>query len=260
MVVTDRFIYIHMPKTGGTFVEAALTHLATETGATHIDTATPQGRSIIGGRDQHQVVAQIPDRFRGLPILFTTRNPYDHMVSFYTFGWWKDHAGDTFDETQIRTRYPHYPELDFGEFLRAHHDWALLDKSYISASLASRLRAAGVGPLAWEYLRFLSSDPVQLLDALVSRPSSHVDRAQFGNIHFVPMENLNRGLHAFLLSAGYSSAEVRFILGMEKVYPTEDRRRPDGVWRQWYTPELAGLVRNHEWRLFGLFPEYDDTL
>lgn len=253
MVVTERFVYVHMPKTGGSFVEAVLRRLALESGEMHIDAATLQGRAILGGQDQHQTVAQIPEAFRDLPVLFTIRNPFDHLVSFFTFGWWKRHVGDTFDEARIRARHPHYPELSFDEYLRSNYDWDLLADSY---AIAKRLRVADAGPLTWDYSRFLSAAPERLMESGRSDRETAIERAEFGKIHFLPMERLNQGLHEFLLGQGHSRAQLEFLLGMKKVYPLGGERRNDSHWQQWYTPDLIRLVYERERRLFDLFPGY----
>ncbi len=79
MLICDRFVYIHMPKTGGTFVRHALTKLLAKCDIAFFDDQD----------NKHAGVERIPDRYRHLPVLATIRNPFDHLVSLYEFGWWK---------------------------------------------------------------------------------------------------------------------------------------------------------------------------
>jgi len=256
VIITERFVYIHMPKTGGTFVEAALERLLSSQKTLYIDTATDSGRLKLRAKDQHQTVSQIPSVFRDRPIVFTVRNPYDHYVSFYEFAWWKDHPGDTFDERRIRRRYPHYPEITYREFLEAGFDWEMLDERYIESRLARRLHDAGVGPLTFDYIRFLFDQPDQVLENLDCYLSEdHCRRAS--NIHFIRMERLNRELYDFLLSVGYESEQTRFVLEMDKIYPSWGNKKRTDDWTSYYTPDMKRLIREQENRLFGMFPDYD---
>src|SRR5829696_6819551 len=221
MIITDRFVYIHMPKTGGTFVEAALQRLylperrfglpgraRSRQRGVYIDTSLKRDRRKIGGGDQHQTARQIPDAYRDRPIAFTVRNPFDHWVSYYEFGWWKTHPGDTFDEVKIRSRYAHYPDISFDEYLRACYDWDLLDRGYLPEGTDRQLDAAGVGPLTYDYVRFLSPRPELVV---VDPDSFFLGANSVGapvDVRFLRQESLNRELYDFLLSVGHSPTSV----------------------------------------------------
>jgi hypothetical protein len=268
MVITDRFVYLHMPKTGGTFVEAALDRLyspgqglrsrlglAGRRGV-YIDTSRKRDRRKIGGRDQHQTLRELPDEYRDRPLAFTVRNPFDHWVSYYEFGWWRTHPGDTFDELRIRERYAHYPELAFDEYLRACYEPDLLDSTSMPDALTNRLTAAGLGPLSWEYVRFLSDAP----DAVLDDPHQFFLGAHsIGTpveLRLLRQESLNRDLYDFLQSVGHSPETLSFILDMGRVHPRGGPRRPSSAWEHYYTPALRRLVQEREAFLFSVFPEY----
>lgn len=269
MIITDRFVYIHMPKTGGTFVEAALQRLylpgrrfgprgrdRRALSRLYIDTALKRHRRKIGGDDQHQTVRQIPDVYLDRPIAFTVRNPFDHWVSYYEFRWWQTHPGDTFDEGRIRSRYPHYPDISFDEYLRACYEWDLLDRGYMPERLARRLETAGVGPLTYDYVRFLSQQPESVLD---DPHRFFLGANELGtplDLHFLRQECLNRALYDFLRSVGHTSDSVKFILEMGRVFPQRGPRRMSSDWSSHFTPDLRRLVRERESFLFRLFPGY----
>lgn len=260
MIITDEFVYIHMPKTGGTFVEAALRRLLGGRGACYIDTATGAGRELLGlTGDQHQTVSEIPLAHRDKPIAFTVRNPFDHHVSFFEFGWWKTHPADTFDESAMRSVYPHYPAIRFEEYLSAFYDLPLLHPGYVSAALARNLAAQNVGPLTYEYLRFLFQRPREILDDLPGLCSSGRLRERLSGVHFLAQESLNLSLYEFLVTMGYEPEVARFVLSMGRVYPEDRPRRRSPEWRSYYTPELLRLVRSREWLLFSLFPRYEEA-
>jgi len=259
MIITEGFVYIHLPKTGGSFVENVLNRLYRDQPGMFVDTATSEGRAWVGsGTDQHQTVGEIPASYRNLPVLFTVRNPFDHHVSFYEFGWWKTHPGDTFNETLIRRALPHYPELSFTEYLEAFYDWQLLHPDHYPGGLEERLATAGIGPLSWEYLRFLFDDPKRQIEVWSNRESDTQFIPALNQVHFLRQDRLNRDLHDFLLGMGHSRASLDFILEMPRIYPdTKAPRRASRDWATYYTAALLALVRRREAWLFTLLPQYD---
>lgn len=258
MIITDRFVFLHIPKTGGTFVHRALESTIATDAELFIDTATEAGRRRLNVSDKHQTAREIPVEFRHFPVVWGVRNPYDHHVSLYEFSWWKTHPGDTFDEVAIRSRYPHFPQLTFDEYLESVYDYRLLDREYVGTETAARLAALDIGPLTFDYLRFIAPSEVELEEVLgaaswdshylVTRPRQHV----------LMMEDLNRMLHEFLLARGYDRDLVHPILKMERAYPAVGApRRSSTDWKSYYSPSLLELVRQRERSLFEAFPGYD---
>src|SRR5262245_14068913 len=123
MVITDKFVYIHMGKTGGTFVEKVLSRLHSDDNGFYLDTSTAAGRRLLGSVDQHESVREIPVEHRNKKICFTIRNPFEHYVSRYEFAWWKKEPNAIFDEDTIKAIYPSYPDLSFGDYLGALNNW-----------------------------------------------------------------------------------------------------------------------------------------
>jgi hypothetical protein len=267
MIITDRFVYIHMPKTGGTFVEAALQRLYSSQRQrgfrrlglkarreVYIDTSLERDRRKLGVHDQHQTVREIPAAYRDRPIALTVRNPFDHLVSYYEFKWWKTHPGDTFDESRIRSRYAHYPEISFEEYVRACYDWHLIG---FPEPLTRRLEAAGIGLLTYHYIQFLSpSQPDLVLDDPHSFFLGAGSVRTPLELRFLRQESLNRELYDFLRSVGHTPDSVRFILEMGRVLPKGGPRRMSSDWASYFTPDLQRLVRERESCLFSVFPDY----
>ncbi|MDB5984959.1 MAG: hypothetical protein JWR16_12 [Nevskia sp.] len=69
MVITDRFIYLHLHKSAGTFINEALLRFV-------------PGAHMLG---YHLPRSQIPAELRHLPILGFVRNPWSYYVSWYAF-------------------------------------------------------------------------------------------------------------------------------------------------------------------------------
>jgi hypothetical protein len=69
MIITDRFVFLHLHKSGGSFVNRFLLEFV------------PSARQV----GYHLPRDYIPDEARELPILGTARNPWDYYVSWYSF-------------------------------------------------------------------------------------------------------------------------------------------------------------------------------
>jgi hypothetical protein len=69
VIVTDRFVFLHLHKSGGSFVNRFLLQWM------------PDARAI----GYHLPRAYIPAEARHLPILGSVRNPWDYYVSWYSF-------------------------------------------------------------------------------------------------------------------------------------------------------------------------------
>lgn len=67
MLITPHFVFVHLPKTGGTFIRKVI--------AEHLQ--------VVARFDQHACASEIPPEYGGLPIFSVVRNPWDWYVSWY---------------------------------------------------------------------------------------------------------------------------------------------------------------------------------
>ena len=243
MVITDDFVYIHIPKTGGTFVETALRSVM------EADRVRRSGR-------KHGTVADIPEEHREKPVVTTVRNPYEHLVSHYEFGWWGTHPGDTFDEEKVRARYPHYPNISFHEYVEALHDSRVQDQTSPSR-LEDTLQAADIGRRTIEYFRYLTRQPDEVVASLERLDVARALASATAGVRFLRSETLNRDLYELLVEVGHPPEAARLVLDMERIYPYPPTRKPSQKWQDYYSPRFKHLVRRREWAIFALFPEYD---
>ena len=72
MILTKDFVFIHLPKTGGTFVRRTLEKFAP---------ASWEAEYFEG----HPTVENIPASHQGLPVIGMIRNPWSFYVSWYSF-------------------------------------------------------------------------------------------------------------------------------------------------------------------------------
>jgi hypothetical protein len=71
MILTNRFVVLHMPKTGGVFLE----HVCEE----HL----PATWLVNHALHRHARWEEIPDAYRELPVFYAVRNPWDWYVSWF---------------------------------------------------------------------------------------------------------------------------------------------------------------------------------
>lgn len=254
MIITDNFVFIHVPKTGGTFVEKVLKKLLTETGSPY----EVRLDRVLG---QHQTVREIPKPHRNKKVLAAIRNPYDYYVSVYEFGRWKWPMYQRFpNDNAIRRRYPHYPDLTFSEFMEVENDWSLQRLRHQrrhrpwNSSLFVRKQ---IGHFTYFFLQFVSDNPLRMIERIDYFASEQRYRAILPGVHFIKTSNLNHDLVDFLLEVGYEPKQLEFILHMDKVRPPQSPREDSQHWSDYYTPTTLAQVRYLDRAIFTMFPEFD---
>ena len=111
LILTPNFVFIHQPKTGGTFVTDVLSDLLGPPKHTF------DGDTKIAFFNKHGTCREIPETHRELPICASLRNPYERYVSQYMFAWWKQELPPWIEIDAVLAHFPHFPELSFEEFV-----------------------------------------------------------------------------------------------------------------------------------------------
>ncbi len=246
MILTPDFVFIHYPKTGGTFVTDVLCRLYGDRCA---------------DVDQHATCSDLPPDHLGKPLLSTVRSPYDRYVSQYRYGWWKISPDEYCGAAAMRELFPHYPDLTFEEFLQLANTRFLnshrgVPTGFVNDNFPAERR------LGWHtenFVRFFCRNPRQVYTRLDEETITNAGfvREMF-DVHFLRTADLRQGLHDYLLSVGHRAADLSFILSAERVLPPDGLRRPDGDhWQRHYTPVLKDFVRTRERLIFRLFPDLD---
>ena len=268
MIITDRFVFIHMPKTGGTFVSEVLKQLHESFTPSRIDRMLRRGaRSSFRSIDIHGTCNAIPEADREKPVLSVIRSPYDRHVSRYEAGHWRKRLSDLEWENRAhpdhrrwyapdygaaRRRYPHSPDLSFAEYIEVCTGMlAPLGRAENGSGIA-------VGQLTRQVVRYYFRNPTEVLSRIDDDyVASGAYRADMYPVHFMHTDRLNDDLHAYLLGIGYPPSAVAFVRSVPKIFPLEGGRTEEQAWPRYYTPELKRLVRERERLLFAMFPEFD---
>lgn len=273
MIFTDKFIYVHGSKTGGTFVTCTLFRLhgmedwerMANLGSLLRQEISYTGKygTIVHGRYKHAGCSEIPVAQRHKPILATVRNPYDLYVSHYEFGWWwkrTDHSRYPRAVPRFTEKYGHFPNISFDEFVQ------LANEAFHSFPVTQSSVEANLGVVTEQFVKFYFRDPSEAFARLQRTFSGGGDddyvssgkfRADMCNIRFIRMDHLNQELHQFLLEMGYEEQDLAFILEEKKILPKGKGRQEEQKWEKYYTPELKQVVREKERFMFELFPEFD---
>jgi hypothetical protein len=297
VLLSDRFVYIHEPKTGGTFVTYALTQLhggvtevrpsrfAREAIRLRLPTAAfrferrrasapspgPAKYGPLYSWNDHGTCSEIPRMFRSRQILATIRNPFQTYVSGYLFGWWKRPEFISLYQRTIDDfshRYPSFPDLSFREYLEVMH------ASWTVPGNRDLYSGTGIGFQSERFIRFYFRVPWLLrgtkhdISSVVRKVHGEYVRSKryehdMFDVRFLRTERLNEELRGFLLDTGYGAADVEFVLTLKHVVPVGGaeigftERATSHDWAAFYTPELREIVRKKDDLLFALFPEFD---
>lgn len=217
MIVCDQFVFLHLHKSGGTFINEMIL------------------RNFPGARrlGYHLPFACLPETYRNRPLLGTVRNPWAYYVSWYHF-----QAGQV-EPNALFLTCSDRGHLGFEDTIRnlvmLADDNAGIDALVqalpetfpnrgvnLTKSCMSLIRGTGLGFYSFLYAR-------------------HYQGAAC--LHLLEVENLRAQLRAYLentLRVSNASA-MRFIADAPPLNTT--RHAP---YREYYSPELAELVRQRD--------------
>jgi hypothetical protein len=215
MIVTDKFVFVHFPRTGGTFITDVIMRFF------------PSSQEI----GYHLPRCLLPKEYSHLPVLGVVRNPWEFYVSWYyhiwprdigkpLFSWLTDNGKEQF-EGAIRNA------LNLGidnkrldaliEKLPDTVDYRTRNIPNITKDSISKARGTGVGYYTFRFNQL------------------------FGNaneVFFCRQERLRTDLIYFLEQVCAVNNEIRtYILESEKRNTAEHRH-----YSSYYRPELAELV------------------
>lgn len=263
MLICRSFVYVHQPKTGGTFVRRILERIHSQGPvgwlwkvARKLDIAEPQ---ILLGflwlkyphNRKHAPACFIPPPHHEKPVLATIRNPFHRYVSQYKFGDLQQHPEEYGVPEKIRSRWPGFPDLTFEEFVR------FLNEEIVLSTSRPGGEAEYAGFQTQDFVRTYCRNPFRVYKRLEDYDLfKEAVGEELSSVHFVSTSNLNRELFDFLLSMGYSDRRIGFIRDHPRVFPDAGGSCSDKDWRRYYSPELRDYVLERERLLFELFPSF----
>jgi len=215
MIVTDKFVFAHLPRSGGTFVSDVIRKFF------------PSAHEL----GHHLPRALLPREYSHLPVLGTVRNPWEFYVSLYHYVWRRDAASILVSWMSENGRLGFISSirnvLNLGvnderldvliEMLPENVEYDRRNIPNISKDAMRRVRGTGVGYYTFRF--------------------KHI----FGNaddVFFCRLETLRQDLVAFFDGIGAATDELRdYVLRVDKKNTAEHLH-----YSTYYTPELAELV------------------
>jgi hypothetical protein len=226
MIVTDKFVFVHLPKTGGTFVSEVIRKFF------------PSAHEI----GHHLPRELLPREYSHLPVLGTVRNPWEFYVSLYHYVRPRDAASILASWMSENGRLGFIGSirnvLNLGvnderldvliEMLPEHVDYSRRQIPNVTKDAMRRVRGTGVGYYTFRFNELFGNAD----DVFVYR-----------------LETLKQDLIAFFEGIGAATDELRdYVLRSDKKNISEHLH-----YSTYYTPELAELVSIRERALIERF-------
>jgi len=262
MLLTEKFVFIHLPKTGGTFVREMVGRLYGKGEVRdHIDLQRnpPDLKTsfFIMAQFSHASRKVIPDAFADLPVFGCVRNPLDRYLSQYRYGSWK--VADNHLYPGIR-EHPGFPEITFSEYVELANKklWLFEEPKFLLEQ-----------SIGWQTACFIKwFCRKELLDLLASGATLTVEMLRTFSypVRFLHTRRLNEDLYNALYDVGYDSKDIDFIRNAPKVLPDQSKRSGENdifqsasSGSEYFQPEVEKVIREKERLLFELFPEWDNA-
>jgi hypothetical protein len=267
MIATDKFNFIHLPKTGGTFTQKIIADyyinkrkallglvkqkLKIEYCYKYNNAAQMLNFKTIWG--QHGGINQIPEKFKKNKNVTIIRNPFDWYASLYGFKWWETNPVLTNNLTFKNIK--NYPNISFKEM------FDLYQQSVIEYGKIIDLDLSSIGYYTFHFIHFYFYNPNEIFGMLVSENSYDKSylREHMHPVKFLKQENLNSDLYHFLSEQGYN--DIDYIINYKKILPNnKGRAKGSDQWKEFFNNELFDIVLDKEQLIFNLFPHYGKNI
>jgi len=220
MIATDRFVYVHLHKSGGSFVNECLLRFF------------PDARQL----GYHLPLSLLPTPLRALPVLGFVRSPWSYYVSWYAFQSQRPRPNALFrcvsDDGTLDFKASVRNLVGLGDdSARLDRLLGLLPDHYGAAAFGLNLPDFALAPIRGSGLGFYSFLFRYMYTSTGIEPA--IGRC----------ENLRADLLAFFARAGAPvSGELReFVLNASPRNASQH-----GDWRDYYDRELAELVSERD--------------
>ncbi len=240
MIISDRFVFLHLQKCAGAFVKSLLEQMFSD--------ARKKGTP-------HDSVAAIEPQDRHKTIFGTVRNPWDWYVSYYSYGKAKPVPRNTLHAGAMNAGWVDGFDYWLGELFRAglHGAEPRRIGNQIDTALMNTL---GIGPYTYLFVQRYFEDPEVVLK------NWNVDRILSGDLgsracnHFCRVEDLRNELLRFFASIDLDLTPEQHSLLMS--FPVKNNSNfGELITETFYDEEKSALIREKEElivRMFGYEP------
>lgn len=245
MNIDNKFHFIHMPKTGGTFVVYHLKDFVVDPKVARIQRILGRLFAARAVRDlKHARRVDLRNNDQSMPLVGCIRNPFDWYVSNYTFEWWKDYP----DEYPGVLEHENYPDLSFSEYLTlSFNEW------HSRLPNVSPLIHSKIGRYTQLIIWWFCQNPQRLLSWSGSLDEwERQVRRELDAIRFLRTEVLNDDLSQLLEEYRFPISKINEVKKSNKVYPKQHKGRKK-EWREYYSGNTLRLVSEKDRFIFKWF-------
>ena len=257
MVITNHFVFLHYPKTGGTFCETHIEKLYRQTNGERLSNLL-RGKPVRWCKNirKHKGLHAVPRYARHLPLVTSIRNPYDRWVSQYEFQVYRKASDKMPYIDLVMEAYPQFPEVTFLEFINIINTYWNKVQQEIGKPQEER-----VGYYSAQFVGMFCARPKDILKLPKAEITADLVRREMApNITFLKTHHLNQNLYDYLSQFNHHQADLEAILDSPKILPEHSGAgslREDEAWKGYYTPEIVDLINDKESLIFDLFPEFE---
>lgn len=238
MLITDKFVFIHMPHAGGTFVYEVIKKFF------------PSAREL----GYHLPRSVLPSQYSALPILGTVRNPWAFYVSWYHYQ--KSNSGYSPSKNALFSFVSDNRKLSFVDTIRnaldlgvnddkldtllhllpKHFDFHKRNIPNLTKHMMEQIRGTGRGLYTFRFYEMFG---------------------RVNDVFFCRVENLRWDLITFFEKIGAASDELRDYVLKVSMKNISDHSH----YSTYYTPELVDLVLYRDTQLIKRFEfSFEQTL
>ena len=258
MFINEKFIFLHIPKTGGTFVQFHLRKIYAKTLFRKLAHSLRSKYGIVLPfmrynyleLPKHTLRREMNNLEENIPIILCIRNPFDVFISQYKFRWWQKFPDKWFaDPQQVVARFGEISRFNFETFVRA-----TLAYSHWTEKAPSTRKL--LGPLSAEWIRYFARDPSSCISCISDDELENRVRAELASMTLLRTETLAEDFCNFLRPLGICPAALENIMSSNAIFPGPQTRFSEDRKELYFTAELTKELLEAEWLLFRLFPDY----
>lgn len=260
MIITQDFVFIHIPKNGGSFVEKILRAMYGRRSMNAEGSLSRRADKLITRfRDKkpycyfgagfqsaykgyaeilyHGYASEIPKSCAGKPVLAVIRDPLDRAISQYEYKWWEWSGQHHPNEKAIQSVYPSWPNVaSFAEYID-------IQEKYFTCYQSAIPYSNRVGYQTETLIRFLCRNPRKLLSMGRDKLTINHVLEDMPTTHFLCQGRLNTDLHSFLLSNSIRPDLASIAIHEKPVLPNGRGRKEHSNFSTYYDEGLMSSSR-----------------